>query len=102
MLDVFEKSFLKYFAGYPPAQSAYPPAQANYGAPPPAYPATQQPTAGYNQQSTTVVVTTPRLPLNANPVVCSCPHCQASVTTQCTYNAGLLTWLAAGGICLFG
>ncbi|PRP83705.1 lipopolysaccharide-induced tumor necrosis factor-alpha [Planoprotostelium fungivorum] len=32
----------------------------------------------------------------------TCPLCHAQVVTQTSHEPGSLTWLAAGGICLFG
>lgn len=34
--------------------------------------------------------------------VITCPNCQASISTSMEYEAGILTWLSAGLICLFG
>ena len=31
-----------------------------------------------------------------------CPYCHTHVVTSTRYEDGLLTWLAAGGICLIG
>ena len=49
-----------------------------------------------------VVVAAPLQYFGESPVNMTCPHCNASIITATTYDTGLLTWLAAGGICLVG
>ncbi|XP_053133017.1 uncharacterized protein LOC128336820 isoform X2 [Hemicordylus capensis] len=38
----------------------------------------------------------------ANPVYMRCPYCGQIIMTHVFYNAGLLTWMAAGFLCLVG
>ena len=38
----------------------------------------------------------------AYPMACNCPHCHQSIVTRVERNNGLVVWLAAGGLCLFG
>ncbi|XP_071100467.1 cell death-inducing p53-target protein 1 homolog [Haliotis cracherodii] len=101
-----------------------PPVAYPQGAPPPygqgpqpqPYPqAGGYPQAGaylQGQQQTTVVLQQPgygigpvpgsAMRYRTAPALIICQHCNATVTTSMTYETGLLTWAAAGLICLFG
>jgi len=89
--------------GYPPAYGAPPPGQPVYGAPPPgpaAYPTQAAPVVA--QPVTVVHTTRVQMGLREAPGQVNCQHCNATVVTATSYDSGLLTWIAAGGICLFG
>lgn len=36
------------------------------------------------------------------PVQMCCPSCNKMIVTQLSYNAGALTWLSCGSLCLLG
>lgn len=36
------------------------------------------------------------------PVQMCCPSCNKMIVTQLSYNAGTLTWLSCGSLCLLG
>ena len=62
---------------------------------------------GAGQQQTTVVLTQPqnvlvRQTFREVPVRLNCPKCNADIMTATTYEVGMLTWLACGGMCLVG
>ncbi|XP_072043632.1 lipopolysaccharide-induced tumor necrosis factor-alpha factor homolog [Amphiura filiformis] len=80
--------------GYPPPQQAGYPPQGQAG-PPPAVVTVQQPT-------TTTIVSTQVVSLGDRPTVTQCPNCHNTVTTVVTREMGLMVWLIAGVLCLFG
>lgn len=62
---------------------------------------------GAGQQQTTVVLTQPqnvllRQTFREISVRLNCPKCNADIMTATTYEVGMLTWLACGGMCLVG
>ncbi|OWF47962.1 lipopolysaccharide-induced tumor necrosis factor-alpha factor homolog [Mizuhopecten yessoensis] len=75
--------------GYPP-QGSYPQA--------PGYNAQGQPV--YMAQTTLVVQ--PQIGFGPNPTPMQCQHCHANISTALEYEAGALTWLSAGVLCIFG
>merc|ERR1712055_1028227 len=48
------------------------------------------------------VVHTQPVPFGRHPVPTVCCHCNQAVTTEVTYENGLMTWLACGGLVLIG
>jgi len=86
----------------PPPGGAYPqPPPGAYAPPPPgAYPPPGQAVAVAPAANVTVVVQAPQL--GFYPATVTCPHCQKTVQTRVQYESGGLTWLAIGGLCLFG
>ncbi|CBY36136.1 unnamed protein product [Oikopleura dioica] len=85
--------------------AAFQPAFAPGYAPQPA-PQIQQPCFG--TAPTTVIIQQQGAPTIINqrfgnqPQHCICPHCQHQGVSKTHHESGLGTWLAAGGICLFG
>ena len=61
---------------------------------------------GQQSQATVVVTQQPNVLLRQNfrevPVRVTCPSCSADIMTATQFEIGMLTWLAAGMICLFG
>ncbi len=55
------------------------------------------------QQTQPLPVGTPVMTTTGDyPVTCTCPHCQQSIVTRVEKDTGLLAWLAAGALCVFG
>ncbi|XP_060072372.1 lipopolysaccharide-induced tumor necrosis factor-alpha factor homolog [Ylistrum balloti] len=73
-----------------PAQGTYPQTQG--------YPSQGQPV--YMAQPTYVVQ--PRVGFGPDSQPMQCPHCHAQISTSLDYEAGALTWLSAGVLCVFG
>jgi len=96
----------------PYEQKGGPMPQAPYGQQPPPgqypnqpgpYPNTYPPPGPQPIYQPTVVVTTTNVvPMREFPVLTSCPHCRATITTSTRYETGLMTWLIAGILVLFG
>ncbi|XP_022088875.1 lipopolysaccharide-induced tumor necrosis factor-alpha factor homolog [Acanthaster planci] len=82
-----------YQSGPMQPQSAMPPAS---GPIPPTIPAPMSTAA----QSTVCVQST--VIFGEFSTAMQCPHCQNTINTRISHQVGLLTWLVAGGICLFG
>lgn len=94
-----------------PVGGAYPPAPAGYPAypqqgPPPQGGVMPPPGPGYQAvpvvTSQTQIVVASQVRYGQNPMTVQCPHCQQTVTTSLGTQTGMLTWLSAGLICLFG
>ncbi|XP_064635781.1 lipopolysaccharide-induced tumor necrosis factor-alpha factor homolog [Lineus longissimus] len=66
----------------------------------PQYPAQGQPPVAVQPGPAVVIAQT--LVFGEQPMTMQCPGCRATVTTSTSYTNGLLTWVAIGGICLFG
>ncbi|XP_042293389.1 lipopolysaccharide-induced tumor necrosis factor-alpha factor isoform X2 [Sceloporus undulatus] len=80
-------------AQYPlPGSGAGP---AMKGAQPPPYP------VGPPHPVQTVYIQNP-LVFHDRPVQMCCPSCRRVIVTHVTHNAGALTWLSCGGLCLLG
>jgi len=91
------------------AQNA-PAQQYNYQQqqPPPMYAQAVNPQGAYAAQPVQVV-TQPTTYVVAGPLmlprqsfVTTCPHCGASISTECRVTAGLCTWLSCAALCLVG
>ncbi|KAK3751814.1 hypothetical protein QZH41_013291 [Actinostola sp. cb2023] len=102
----------------PPAYNygAIPQGGPNYVAPPPY----SSPDSGPKQQQaypppqpiaptgTTTIITQPaaiyvgHMIFREQPVSMVCPQCQAHIVSATSYNDGTLTWILAGGLCIFG
>jgi len=101
--DVYGQQAAPPVAGAPAPgpQPAYAP---GYAQQPPVH--TQQP--AYGSAPTTVIIQQQAPPTIINqrfgnqPQHCICPHCQHQGVSKTHHESGLGTWLAAGGICLFG
>ncbi|XP_069066427.1 lipopolysaccharide-induced tumor necrosis factor-alpha factor [Pleurodeles waltl] len=65
----------------------------------PPYPV-QPPTAPITVQ--TVYVQQPSVSFYDRPVQLCCPSCNQMVVTRVSFNAGALTWLSCGGLCIMG
>ncbi|XP_069132229.1 lipopolysaccharide-induced tumor necrosis factor-alpha factor homolog [Argopecten irradians] len=77
-------------------------------APPPGYPPQGAYPQGYTPQGQPVymaqptMVVQPRMGFGPNPQPMQCQHCHATISTTLEYEAGALTWLSAGILCVFG
>merc|ERR1711931_540158 len=85
-LDYFRTSFTRFIES---PKLSVKMAQPGY---PPAYP----------QPVPVVQVVQAQPVLSFDPSMVTCPFCQQNVQTQVNYETGLLTYLAAGGLLLFG
>lgn len=92
---------------YPTAQPVSQPYPTAEAAAPPQYMSAQQPQYAPQQP---VFASQPayQMPpltnymLSTGPTSGQCPHCQQTITTNCSYKNGMATWLSCGGLCLFG
>ncbi|KAJ8299554.1 hypothetical protein KUTeg_023614 [Tegillarca granosa] len=93
--------------GLPPSQPNEPPPKYEDGnfQQPTAYP----PQQGYQSMAQTTVYTQQPIVLQQHimrygpdPQLIQCPHCSTQVTTTVMTEAGAITWLASGLICLVG
>ena len=91
-------------AGYPPPQAGYPPPQAGYAPPPqaPQYGYQQAPPVPYQPPPTMAVAGTQGMYFGSSPMQMVCPHCQSTIMTNVTYEAGTLTWLSVGFLFILG
>ncbi|GAU95147.1 hypothetical protein RvY_06822 [Ramazzottius varieornatus] len=89
----------------PPGYPGQPNTQPAFGGPPPPS-FVHQGSTGIGYPSGPVILTTiGGFPLpNCTPDPCQiqCPSCNNNVLTQTEYEAGAMTWLWAGGLCLLG
>lgn len=96
-------SYNKLNEDHPPSYQATAPLHE----PPPKYESAYPPQGNYGQQhSTTVITNQPVIVVQSGygpySKVVTCPNCRSSVSTSVSHEAGVLTWLASGLICLFG
>nr|AQV08195.1 LPS-induced TNF-alpha factor 3 [Sinohyriopsis schlegelii] len=83
-----------------PPPSYEPPKEGYQGGHYSGYPPQQGYQTIYSQQPTVILVNDSSFGPTPKHMVCQ--HCQAQINTSITYQAGGLTWLAAGMLCLFG
>ncbi|XP_048747521.1 LITAF domain-containing protein-like [Ostrea edulis] len=90
---------------YPPPQAQYPPPQQGYPPPQQGYP---PPQTGYAPPPVQTVVVAQPVAMCGAPAMRECParvtcaSCRADIVTGTTFETGMLTWLIAGILCLFG
>jgi len=93
----------EYPVAQPVTRQSYPTAEA--AGSPPQYMGAQQPQYASQPVYATQPMQMPALTnymLSTGPTCGLCPHCQQSITTNCSYKNGMATWLSCGGLCLFG
>ncbi|XP_074136656.1 lipopolysaccharide-induced tumor necrosis factor-alpha factor [Sminthopsis crassicaudata] len=69
---------------------------------PPAYYSQPLPVPNPNAIAVQTVYVQPAVAFFDRPVQMCCPSCNKMIVTRLTYNAGALTWLSCGSLCLLG
>lgn len=72
------------------------------GVNPPAYYAQPMPVPNANAIAVQTVYVQQPVSFFDRPVQMCCPSCNKMIVTQLSYNAGALTWLSCGSLCLLG